>query len=283
MSYHPPRRRQRGGGFSTIKIRLLIAGAIVLFSLVSYMMTSDVNPVTGEAQRVKMSVDEEIQMGIAAAPQMAAQHQGLSDDQTASSNVRVMGERLVVNLQTHLQRQGKEIPYPFEFHLLSDEGVVNAFALPGGQVFITEALYYRLTDAGQLAGILGHEIGHVIERHGAERMANAGLWQQLAGAAGVAGGDVNSARMASMVGNFVQMKYGREDELESDRWGIALMVLSGYHPDHMLDVMDILEETSGGGGQPEFMSTHPRPANRKSHIEQIVAEKFPNGLPPGLR
>ncbi len=285
MSYYPNQpRRRRNGGFSAIKIRLLIAGAIVLFSVVSFYLSGEVNPVTGETQRVgKMSISDEIQMGLAAAPQMAAQHNGWSDDRTASNNVKLVGTRLVSTLRQHLSQEGKQIPFQFEFHLLNDERSVNAFALPGGQVFITEALYYRLDEPGQLAGVIGHEIGHVLERHGSERMAKGGLIKGIVGAAGVAGGDISSANMASYVGNFLQMSYGREDELESDRWGIALMVLSGYDPQHMLTVMDVLEETSGGSGTPEFMSTHPRPANRKLHIEEIIKDKFPNGLPPGLQ
>ena len=77
--------------------------------------------------------------------------------------------------------------------------------------------------------------------------------------------------------------YGREAELESDRWGVELMALSGYHPEHMLEVMNILKEASAGGAPPEFMSSHPKPENRQKYIREVIAEKFPNGLPPGLK
>jgi predicted Zn-dependent protease len=172
---------------------------------------------------------------------------------------------------------------------LADRRTINAFALPGGQVFITEALYRGLSGDGQtahdgrLAGVLGHEIGHVLERHGSERLAKGSLLSGIVGAAGVAGGDINSSRMASYVANLVNMKYGRADELESDRWGIELMILAGYNPEHMTEVMDVLEASSGGGAPPEFMSTHPRPANRKAYIAAIIAEKFPDGVPTGLQ
>ena len=285
MSNYPPQeqpRRRRGGGQSALKLRLVLAVGIVLFSVVSYLSQSAINPVTGEKQRIRMSVDQEIQMGMSAVPQMAAQHQGLSNNIEKTRTVQAMGMRLVETLRQSLQRQGKQIPYPFDFHLLADDRVVNAFALPGGQVFITEALYNRMSHEGQLAGVLGHEIGHVLERHSAQRMAKGGLIQGIVGAAGVVGGDVNSANAAAMIGNMINMKYGRDDELESDRWGIALMVLSGYHPDHMVEVMDILEKASPDGAPPEFMSTHPRPANRIKHIRNIISEKFPNGLPGGL-
>ena len=286
MSYYPQQQppRRRRSGMSGMKVRLLIAGAIILFSVISFYSNTDVNAVTGEKQRVGgLTEKEEIVLGLNARPQMIQQHRGISDDPQGRKSVENMGARLVNALYHRLKQEGIDIPYPFEFHLLNDSQVVNAFALPGGQVFITEALYYQLENEGQLAGVLGHEIGHVIERHGAQRMAKGRLTQGLVGAAGVAGGNAESARAAAMIGNLINMRYGRDDELESDRWGVELMVLSGYDPRHLLGVMDILERATGGGGQPEFMSTHPKPANRKEYIQRILDEKFPGGLPPGLR
>ena len=261
-----------------MKLRLLIAGAIVLFSVVSYMNKGEINPVTGEKQRVDMSIRDEIALGLQSVPQMGQK----SMNREASRHVQAVGRELVIKLESLLARNGIEMPYPFEFHLLDDRRV-NAFALPGGQVFITETLYRHLNHDGQLAGVLGHEIGHVLERHGAQRMAKGNLLKGITGAAGVAGGSSNSSRAAAWVGNLVNMKYGRDDELESDRWGVELMVLAGYDPEHLLTVMDVLEATSGGGGTPEFMSTHPRPANRRQYIKEIIADRFPNGINPGLR
>ncbi len=277
---------------SAFKLRLLIALAIAGFSLVSYLSNTTVNPITGEKQRVGgMSQEQEITMGLQAAPEMARQFGGLSDEIRATQDVKEMGARLVNALYHKLADEGKKlsnegnsIPYAFEFHLLNDSQTVNAFALPGGQIFVTEAIYNSFTHEGQLAGVLGHEIGHVLERHSAQQLAQGQMWQELGGAAGVAGGDVNSARMAQMVGSLISMQYGRKDELESDRWGVELMVMAGYHPAHMLEVMDILEKASGGnGGTPEFLSTHPRPANRREYINQVIADRFPYGIPDGLK
>ncbi len=257
----------------------------MLFSVVSYMMQSDINPVTGEKQRISMSAEQEIEMGLRAVPTMVQQHRGFSDDREGTAIVKAVGARLLNELHHRLAAQGKTQPYPFDFHLLNDDQTVNAFALPGGQVFITEALLNHMTDNGQLAGVLGHEIGHVLERHSAERVSKGGLISKIASAAGVAGGDVGTMNAAHMIGKMVNVKFGRDDELESDRWGIELMVFAGYHPDHMLTVMDILEKTSGGGSGPSFMSTHPAPADRKKHIDRIIEEKFGGreNLPPGLK
>ena len=284
MSYYPDQRRdsqrsRRSGGMSGIKLRLIIGGAIVLFAVVSYVAKGQVNPITGEKQRVDLSIDDEIMMGLQSAPQMGRQ----SSDRNAQNRVDEIGSRLVNTLETSLYNAGKTNPFRFEFHLLDDKRSVNAFALPGGQVFITEALYHQLNNEGQVAGVLGHEIGHVLERHGSQRMAKGSLIKGIASAAGVAGGGSGSGQAAAYVGNIVNMKYGRQDELESDRWGVELMIATGYDPEHLLAVMDVLEKSAGGGGTPEFMSTHPRPANRKQYIQDIIAERFPNGMPGGLR
>jgi len=269
-------------GSSSWKIRLLIAAVIAGISLISYFSRSDKNPVTGESQRVALSRDEEIALGLQATPELTQQYRGLHPSADAQANVDKVGTRLLAGLQRQLAEQGRENPYPFEFHLLRDDQTVNAFALPGGQVFITAALYERLQTEGQLAGVLGHEIGHVLSRHGAQQLAKQQLTQGLAGAAGVAGGDYDSARMAQAVGALVNLKYGREAELESDRWGVRLMAASGYDPNAMIGVMKILEEASGSGGQPEFLSSHPKPANRVAYIEDLLQKEFPDGVPTGL-
>jgi len=274
-----PARQSSGSG---LKLRLLLALAIVLFSVIGYLANGDVNPVTGERQRVSITPDQEIAMGLQAMPQMVRQHGGFSTNLAATRQVQEMGGRLLDALQEKLRKEQRTVPYRFEFHLLEDPRTINAFALPGGQVFITEALFRSLTNEGQLAGILGHEIGHVLECHGAERISQNQLLQGLAGAAGVAGGDINSARMAQMIAGLVSMKYGRGDELESDRWGVELMTLAGYDPEHMIEVMDILER-AGGSAPPDILSTHPSPANRREYINRIIAEKFPYGKPEGLR
>ena len=250
---------------------------IIIISVVGYFGSSQVNPVTGEKQRVALSPSDEIAVGLQAAPQMAAQYQGAETGRDADI-VKQLGQHLVAS------SDAKDSPYQFDFHLLADQQTINAFALPGGQVFITRALYDQLRTEGQLAGVLGHEIGHVIERHGAEHMAKANLSNGIVG--GVAAASDNpqaSAAMAAAVANLINMKYGRDDELESDQWGIKICVEAGYDPHAMIGVMKILEKAGGGGRQPEFLSTHPNPGNRIQRIEVNIRSKYPNGLPDGLR
>jgi len=285
--------RSTGGG---LKVRLLIALGIAAFAFISYYSKQkDVNEITGVEERVAMTDEaQEIQLGLQAAPQMISQHGGPTRNAAAQDTIDRIGWRLLESLEQQLESYNRENPganrknpylNAFQFILLADRRTVNAFALPGGKVFVTEALWSRLETEGQKAGVIGHEIGHVIERHGNKRMAKQGLYQGLAGAMGVLGGGGGQGDgMGQMIASALSMKYGREHELESDKWGVRLCVLAGYDPNAMLGVMKILEEATGGqGGPPEFMSTHPKPKNRVAYIKQVIQDEFPEGLPTGLR
>ncbi len=282
--YQPPQNHQNRQPMSAFKVRLVLAAAIVLFSMLGYFANTDVNPITGKVQRVGgMTPEQEVVLGLQSVKQMAVQFDGFSRDEDATLAVEEMGQALINQLFQRLAQQDRELPYRFHFHLLADRQTVNAFALPGGQIFITEALYRRLTHRGQLAGVLAHEIGHVLERHSAQQIAQSQMLAGISSAAGVAAGDVSGEQAARMVAGLVGMRYGRHHELESDRWGVELMALAGYDPEHLLELMDILESASGGARQPEFLSTHPLPANRKDYIQKVVGEVFPYGKPEGLQ
>jgi beta-barrel assembly-enhancing protease len=285
---YPGRGSRMSGGSmgSGLKVRLIIALVIAGFAVLSYYgRPGDENQITGESQRVAMTEEaDEIRMGLAAKGEMAAQFGGADPDPRKQALVKQVGEELLKALDESLEPGGRSNPYRenFSFTLLADPKTVNAFALPGGQIFITDALLSALETKGQLAGVLAHEIGHVIERHSNVQMAKLQFFQGLAAAGGVAGGDVQSARMAQAVAQLASMKYGRDDELQSDQWGVRLTSMAGYDPRSMIGVMKVLAKASGGGGGPEFMSTHPSPANREQHIEAMIAKEFPNGVPPGL-
>lgn len=267
-----PYGRTRGN----FKARLIMAAILALLALASYYGSSEQNSFTGTSQRVAMSKGQEIALGLQAAPQMAREYGGLDRNARDQARVDAVGQRLL---------EGKSLSssdYRYEFHLLADAKTINAFALPGGQVFITRGLYDELKTEGQLAGVLGHEIGHVVARHGAQHLAKQQLTQGLAGAAGVAMGDQSGHQLAMMVGQAVNMKYGRDDELESDRIGVRVLGEAGYDPRAMIAVMQVLKRAAGGGRQPEFFSTHPNPENRIGVIEQAIHDVYPNGVPEGL-
>ena len=260
--YGGQRGRRGGKSIKGMLVIFLLMGGFYVFK---YLSTSQVNEITGEKQFISLSPEQEVAIGLQSAPSMVQQHGGLHPDQEAQQFVDQIGEKLVNS--TVVRQSG----YRYDFHLLADPNVVNAFALPGGQVFITAALFSQLQNEHQLAGVLGHEIGHVIHRHGAERIAKMELTKGLTGAAVIASGDYGTAQAAQMIGNLINMKYGRDQELESDDWGIRLMLEAGFEPLEMIKVMDILEKASGGGkGQPEFQSSHPSPENRREKIREAV-------------
>jgi predicted Zn-dependent protease len=159
---------------------------------------------------------------------MAAQMGGLSQNERARALVRRLGEGLVA------RSFAAKSPYKFSFHVLADARTVNAFALPGGPIFITEGLLRLLKSEAEVAAVLGHEIGQV-------------------------------------VGSAINMSYGRDDELESDALGIRIMAEGGYDPRAMIRVMGVLAKASGGSRQPEFFSTHPAPENRIARIREEIA------------
>lgn len=277
MTWSTPDRQNPRSNRPAIRIppRLLIAGVIAVIAFVSYCMKTEVNPVTGEKQRVAMGAEQEMVLGLQAAPKMAQEMGGIIDPRTSADAQRVaeIGRKLVY--ETDAARSPYAQKNNFHFHLLKDSQTINAFALPGGQIFITRALYDRLENEAQLAGVLGHEVGHVIHRHGAEHMATGQLGQMLATAAGVGAGDSGqiAAQATAMAAQFMMLKYGRTDELESDAYGLMLMSEVGLDPAETLGVMRILAEASKGAKQPEMMQTHPYPETRVEQIKQIL-EKY---------
>ena len=268
-------------------VRWAIGLVIALVGIGMYYLRTEVNPVTGEKQHIGMSVDQEKALGLQAAPEMADKMGGAIDPRSdpRAALVAQVGRRIVD------RSDASKSPYVgnFNFYLLDDPKTINAFALPGGQIFITRALFEKLDNEAQLAGVLGHEIGHVIERHSAQQMAAGQLGQLLTMAVGVgaSGGDDGGrkAQMAAAMANqMTQLHYSRGDESQADSFGLKDMAQAGYDPRAMLDVMKVLKEASGGGGggTPEFMQTHPLPETRLQEIQQEIEKAYPNGVPGDL-
>ena len=262
--------------------RFLIAAVILVFGIVSYYSKRQHNDVTGETQHISLSTDQEIALGVNSAPQMESEMGGADPDPKAQTLVQSIGAKVVAG------SDARNTAYKFQFHLLADPNTINAFALPGGPVFITRGLLNRLENEAQLAGVLGHEVGHVVARHAAEHIAKSQLAQSMVGAVGVAASDnyghgQQAAMIAAFVSQMTQLRYGRNDELEADKLGVRFMSQSGYDPRAMLEVMRILEASSKSGRQPEFLSTHPNPGNRQQHIREAIQASYPSGVPAGLQ
>ncbi len=289
MGYDPGRYDDRQGGgynqrpspFSQIKGRLILALLIAGMGWCVWMNQVEVNPVTGKKQHVAITPEQEIKLGLESAPQMSREMGGvLPATNPKSEEVERMGQYIVIH------STAAKSPWKFKFHLLADTQNVNAFALPGGQIFITLGLLDKLQTEAQLAGVLSHEIGHVIERHTAQQMATTQFGQMLVLAVGSAmgggaGGTSDPTQIANMVNQIIQLKYSRGDESQADEWGLKLMQESGFDPYAMIQVMKILKAASGGRGDgtPQIFQTHPDPDLRIQQIEAYLKANPPN---PGL-
>jgi len=250
---------------------LIVAIIVAIIGAITYFSSKSTNEVTGEVQHVNIAPEQEVALGLQAFPEMAQQFGGEIDQAVINNYVESVGQRIVQ------QSDAKDSPYKYDFHVLADPQTINAFALPGGQVSITLGLLGRLHNEAELAGVLGHEVGHVVGRHGAEQLAKSQLSQTLVGAATIAAYDpdhpnrsASNAAVAAAIGQLVSMRFGRQDELEADALGVRLMKEAGYDTRGMHDLLVTLEKLNQGGNAPEFFSTHPNPENRLARVDDLI-------------
>ena len=158
--------------------------------------------------------------------------------------------------------------------------VINAFALPGGKVFISRGLAEKMDTEAELAGVLGHEIAHVTAEHADKHMSRQMGLQGLAIIGSVIAGTSNDSLISAAAEAVVDgagvynLSFGRDEELEADRLGVRYMTKAGYNPRGQLKVMQILQEAAGSGAPPEFLSTHPAPGRRIKQIEAMLADEY---------
>ena len=237
------------------------------------------SPVTGKQIFTLYSWEDEKEMGESAAAGLTDQFGGEVPAVIPNDYVRQVGMKLTTGVE-------EGIPdLDWEFTLLNTD-VINAFALPGGKIYFTRGLAEKLSDEAEMAGVLGHEIGHVTARHGNQRISKQiGFNAVLVGSAvavGVADSDSDVRRYGQVAvpglaigGNLVLLKYGRDDESEADMLGMRYMERAGYDPSGQLRVMQVLEAESSGGSSPEWLSTHPFPETRIDRIQTILREQYP--------
>ncbi|MEM7624011.1 MAG: M48 family metallopeptidase [Planctomycetota bacterium] len=251
---------------------------LLLFILAGPLTGCVTNPATGKQSFNLISEEREIAIGAEAEPQFIQENGGLVQSPQVRDYVTRLGlELAAVSERPHL---------PWSFNVLDSE-VINAFALPGGKVFVSRGLIEKMTNEAQLAGVLGHEIGHVTAQHVNARMSQALIVQGIAVGTSVAGeiADDDTLRVlgvgAGLGGGVYLLKFGRDQESESDELGVRYMTRLGYNPYGQVQVMQILKEAQGGGGGPEFFATHPLPQTRIDRLQEHITLNYPAASRPG--
>ncbi|ODS55697.1 MAG: hypothetical protein ABS36_08830 [Acidobacteria bacterium SCN 69-37] len=224
------------------------------------------NPATGRRQLMLMSEAEEIQVGRKSDAEIR-QQMGLYDDPDLQAYVRAVGTKLAT------ASHRPDLPWTFA---VVDEPAVNAFAVPGGFIYITRGILPFLRDEAELAGVLGHEVGHVDARHSAEaysRQLGAGVGLAIAGVLAPSTQPIQGVAGAGL--GVLFLRYGREAELESDRLGVGYAASQGWDPHGvpgMLSTLARLDAASGSSrGVPNWALTHPPAADRVARVQEAVA------------
>lgn len=244
--------------------------AILTALLLTTLAGCKTNPATGRSQLLLYSAEQTAAMGEAAVPELVDEYGGEVESPELREYVAGIGRRLVRQVEPEYE----DIEWDF---FVLDSDVINAFALPGGNVFISRALLEEFDNEAQVAGVLGHEIGHVTGRHVDERLSQALAVQGIAVGAGVAAGGSDSDWVKAAVpvivgvgGQGFLLKFGRDQESESDEQGVKYMTAAGYDPRGMVEVLQILAAASKGPRPPEILSTHPNPDRRIGRVQALI-------------
>lgn len=235
--------------------RLLAAGLLVCLIFAACA----VNPVTGKRELMLISEAQEIQYGVEGDKEICAEY-GVIDNPALTAYV----ERIGLNMSRISHRPNLD----WHFRVL-DTPVINAFAVPGGYIYVTRGILTYLNDEAELAGVIGHEIGHVCARHTARSIS-----QQQMAMIGLQLGYAFSEKLRNLSGlaefgvSMLFLKFSRDDERQSDNLGVEYASKQAYDTKRMAAFFETLERMSGGeeSGLPDWFSTHPNPENRVAAV-----------------
>ncbi len=207
------------------------------------------------------SKQQDVQLGQELAAQVRKQ-MTIVNDPTLTYYVNEIGKRLASS------REARESGFPFSFQVVADPSI-NAFALPGGPMFINTGLLRAVDNEAQLVGVMGHEMSHVILRHGTNQASKAQFVQLPAALGSTMLGNSMLEQLAQLGADSVLLKFSRTAETQADLMGSHLMAHSGYDP---VQMAEFFEKLNTGQQAPQFMSDHPNPGNREKAIKQEAAK-----------
>jgi predicted Zn-dependent protease len=244
---------------------LLSVGVFTLMPLLGGVLTGcAVNPATGERQLSLISESQEIRMGQEADPEIVSSL-GLYPDEDLQAYVQRLGRALADSSER------PDLPWTFR---LIDDPAVNAFAVPGGFIYITRGIFGTLNSEAELVGVLGHEIGHVTARHSVNQMSKQQIQQLGLGIGVMVVEDLQEYSGLLQTGlALLNLKYSRDDESQADRLGFRYMTELHYDPYALVGVFETLALVSGSTKDrlPEWESTHPYPENRRDRVSNLIA------------
>ncbi len=218
------------------------------------------NPATGRSMLLLVSPRQVAAMGDAAAGELTEKYGGNVASPQLQAYVEGVGRAVAART---------EEPFSWSFTVL-DSDVINAFALPGRRVYVNRGLLARCTNEAQVAGILGHEIGHVMAQHVDERLSQILAAELGLGLLSSAVDSSEAMIVARLVSQGTLLKFSRDQEREADVLGVRYMTAAGYNPRAMIEVLEILSRAGAGSRQVEFLSTHPHPQTRMRVLEDLL-------------
>lgn len=215
----------------------------------------------------KYKVQDDIKIGREASVEVEKQFPILTDAE-ATRYVETVGRRLVAAIPSQYQRA--EFQYKFQIVNASD---INAFALPGGPMYVNRGMIEAATNEGEMAGVMAHEISHVALRHGtAQATQQSNPLNQILGIGAILGGAILGGQTGAQLGQMVAagyfLRYSRDYETQADTLGAQILANAGYDPIDLANMFKTIEKQSGGSSNPEWLSSHPNPANRYENINR---------------
>jgi beta-barrel assembly-enhancing protease len=251
----------------------ILASAKRVTTTVALLLASQGYAVVGPPQlpnpgNAPMTRDEQIQLGFQAASQVYQQMPVLPDTSPETQYIRELGQKLVATIPS-------QYSWPFQFHVIPQKEI-NAFALPGGPMFVNIGTITAASNEAELAGVMAHEIAHVYMQHSAKRAGKARTTATIAGIAGAILGATTQGALASLAQAGIQfgaqglvLKYSRGDEAQADAVGAIILYKCGYNPQAMAGFFKKLAAEGSAG--PQFLSDHPNPGNRQAAIQKEIA------------
>jgi len=241
---------------------------LTAFLLVGQSFAASTGPQLPNPGKAPLTHQQQIQLGVQAATQVYKQMPVLPDDSPETQYVRQLGEKLVATIPA-------QYSWPFQFHVIPQKDI-NAFALPGGQMFVNVGTITAASNEAELAGVMAHEMAHVYMQHGAKQAGKTQTTSLIAGIAGAVLGAATGGALGQLAQAGIEfgaqgiiLKYSRADEAQADAVGAIILYKAGYNPQALADFFRKLAAQGDSG--PQFLSDHPNPGNREQAIQQEIS------------